>query len=488
MEKPIMKEILRKAIESPVFSKEVLPVVPMSIFENLEIYKEITQVVRRYYQANSSVITEGALITLLEAKLDRLKKSADEQQQYFNKVNELYQVRDSHDDSLIDEEIEKYIKKQMRLELLKKAALKINDEAFQDTLEDEFRKIMLLDISGRNDEIINVIDDAEYKRIALSSLDGNTVPTGFKSIDLLNSGGLAKGELGLIAAMSGTGKTLMMTNLATNYVKQGYNVLFIALEELKNRMVLKLEQSMLRQTRGDILDGSTLNMEKFEKRQSFYKRNRDRFGNLFLARYSPRKVTPAKIEQLISDLLIRQGVKIDVVIVDYPELLRNPHATGNEADDGGKLFEEMRRIGQDFDVVMWTASQLNRTAYNALIRTSEHMEGSLRKKNAAELVLVVNQTPEEYNAGFLRLYADKVRNPPEGAYDKMLGFKVIGNQQVVREYIKGSSEESEHRAILEAVEQARDNMFKAKKAGGNSGKVPMPDFSQEINQAIRGGQ
>jgi len=148
----------------------------------------------------------------------------------------------------------------------------------------------------------------------------------------------------------------------------------------------------------------------------------------------------------------------------------------------------MRRIGQDFDVVMWTASQLNRTAYNALIRTSEHMEGSLRKKNAAELVLVVNQTPEEYNAGFLRLYADKVRNPPEGAYDKMLGFKVIGNQQVVREYIQNSSEEKEHRAILEAVDQARDNLFKAKKAGGNSGKVPMPDFSQEINQAIRGGQ
>jgi hypothetical protein len=66
---------------------------------------------------------------------------------------------------------------------------------------------------------------------------------------------------------------------------------------------------------------------------------------------------------------------------------------------------------REYNVVMWTAAQMNRTAMGAVIRTSEHMEGSLRKKNAAELVLTVNQTQQEYDDGFIRLYADKVRNP-----------------------------------------------------------------------------
>ncbi|MCB5366924.1 hypothetical protein LIP24_09770 [Collinsella aerofaciens] len=277
--------------------------------------------------------------------------------------------------------------------------------------------------------------------------------------------------------------TLMLTNLATNYTKLKYNVLFIALEELENRMILKFEQSMLRQNKSDILIGSSLNVQKFEQMQKFYKDNRDKFGNLFFARYSPRTVTPAKVEQLISDVVLRKGVNVDVVIIDYPELLRNPYATGNEADDGGKLFEEMRRIAQDYNVVMWTAAQMNRTAYSAAIRTSEHMEGSLRKKNAAELVLTINQTPEEYNAGFIRLYADKVRNPPEGPLDRMLGFKVVGSQQTIRDY-RTDQERREHMAVLEASANVQEAAMKGKRKDKKD-NVAMPDYASEINSSIQ---
>jgi hypothetical protein len=263
-------------------------------------------------------------------------------------------------------------------------------------------------------------------------------------------------------------------------LRQGKNVLFIALEELENRMILKFEQSMLRQNKSTILSGSVLNEATYDKMQDFYKKNRSHFGNLLFARYSPRTVTPAKVEQLISDVKLRMGLDLDVVIIDYPELLRNPNATGNEADDGGKLFEEMRRIGQEFEVVMWTASQMNRTAYAATIRTSEHMEGSLRKRNAAELVLAVNQTQEEYNGGFIRLYADKVRNPPDGPYDKMIGLKVIGSSNTIRDYKDGEREI--HKQVLEEAENAMNQMFKGKK---KENKAEAPDFASEINSSIQ---
>lgn len=485
---PIQKQILKKAIESPIFSKEVLPVAPLTVFEDNDSYKDIANIIKRYYESNSATLTYDTLCTLAEEKLDRMKKSAEVQQKYFNEISELYTVRDSGDDTVIDEQIEKYIRKHMVMDLLKKAAQNLDKEDVIEDIADNLRDTMRMDISGKQQEIIDVLHDEEYKRAALATLHTNTIPTGFKSLDTLNSGGLAKGELGLISAISGTGKTLLLTNLATNYVKMGYNVLFIALEELENRMILKFEQSMLGRTRSQILNGTELDEEAFKKRQSVYKKNKDRLGNLYFSRYSPGTITPAKIEQLISDVTLRKGKQVDVVLIDYPELLRNPKATGNEAVDSGKLFEEMRRIAQDFNVVMWTASQMNRSAYSALVKTAEHIEGGLRKKNAVEILLVVNQHQEEFNAGFLRLYADKLRNPPEGHFDRMIGMKVVGAAQRVRDY-ESEEERKEHMAILEEVDNRMDAAFKGKKKS-NKDNVDIPDYSSEINKAItaaRGG-
>lgn len=909
LESPIQRQILRKAIESPLFSTDVLSVAPLSIFGDDEIYKELATIIKRYYQTNRDQLTEEALLTLTEDKLDRMKKPAEEQQAYFNRIHELYEVANSGDDEIIDEKIEKYIRKHMWVDLLKKAAMNLDNEQFMEKVADEWRNIMMLDISGKQQEIINILDDTEYKRQALSTLYQNIISTGFRSIDNLNGGGLAKGELGIIVAASGTGKcvigdtmiytekgiidiqdvpkyfdvdsenrlnafvasytqngeyvprdtshwynlgksktlrvttksgysvegtpehpllvmnrkgnleyvelqdlkqgdylalakpnmwsdvnqiseeeaymmallvadgyvaqdsglvsfsnsekvlvdyykkqaeklwgianmrrvpkgigksvshafnntkvkkvleskglklvkaadkeipftvlqstkpvvrrfiqgmfdtkgslyrgtlelttvskrlaeqlqvvllnfgiraalrskkvkeyeqnnyyrlsitglalkqfhkeigfrfnekyqqrleevikvesntnvevfpyqgkrlrrikdihfkgkefwdghtqklgekrlngvfynhrnpsketieyilsyttyddadtlflknitenmlfepietiteseavvfdftvpethsfvangiishnTLMLTNLATNYTKLKYNVLFIALEELENRMILKFEQSMLRQNKSAILTGGMLNNAHFDKLEGFIKQNRDQFGNLFFARYSPNTITPAKVEQLISDVVLREGVNLDVVIIDYPELLRNPKATGDVSEDGGRLFEEMRRIAQDYNVVMWTAAQMNRTAYSAQIRTAEHMEGSHRKKNAAELVLTVNQTQEEYNAGFIRLYADKVRNPPEGPFDRMIGLRVVGSAQTVRDY-RTKEEQKEHQAIIEASDSAAEAAFKRRRKE-KMDNAPAPDYASEINNSI----
>mgnify|MGYP001249944130 FL=1 len=209
----LQKQILRKAIESPIFSKDVLPKAPLSIFENNEIYKELSNILKRYYQTNSNVLTEDALLTLVETKLDRMKKPSEEQREYFNAIHELYEVRNSNDDTVIDEKIEGYIKKHMRKELLKKAAMNLDNEEFMEKMEQELKEIMLLDVSGKKQEIINVIDDVELKRRALTTIHQNTISTGFQAIDNLNGGGLAKGELGIVVAASGTGKCIVGDSL-----------------------------------------------------------------------------------------------------------------------------------------------------------------------------------------------------------------------------------------------------------------------------------
>jgi RecA/RadA recombinase len=476
-----MTAVMRKAIEAPIFSKEVLPKVPMSVFEGNEIYKELSSIIKFYYQGNSNRLSEEALLTLTVDKLDRMKKPPEAQQEYFEKIHELYDIRDSSDDSVIDEKIEEYIKKHMFMDLLKKAAININNLDQMAKISEEMRKIELMDVSSKQSEIINVLSDTEYVYQQLVTLSQNIISTGFTDIDALNGGGLAKGELGMVVAASGTGKTMVLTNLTANYVKRGYNVLFIALEELANRMILKFHQTVFGLAKSQILTGGIVNREVIYKTHEMYKANDGQLGKLLFSRFPPSTVTPAKIEQLIANSILREGVNVDVVIIDYPELLRNPQATGNEAGDGGKLFEEMRRIGQEYNVVMWTAAQMNRSAYGALIRTAEHMEGSLRKKNTAELIFTVNQSKQEYDAGFIRLYADKVRNPPEGAYNKMIGLKVEGSKNKIRDCTE--EERKEHRVILEEVDNEMEKSFKGKRKDRDSPSTP--DYANEINNSIQ---
>jgi RecA/RadA recombinase len=481
VEQPLMKAILRKAIESPLFSKDVLPKVPLSIFESEETYKDIASIIKMYYQKNSTLIKEATLLTLAEDKLDRMKKSAEVQQEYFERIKDIFDIRDSSDDSVIDEKIEEYIKRHMMIDLFKKGAMNLSDMDKMTKLVEEMRETLIMGINVKGDRITSVFDDTDYVLQSLETLHQSTISTGLAGVDALCGGGLAKGELGLVVALSGTGKTTVLVNLAINYIKKQYNVLFIALEETESRMYQKFWQTMFGINKQQLFSGTSVNTETFGRAANALGKVRDNIGKLKFKRYSPRTVTPAKIEQLISDTILRDEVNVDIVIIDYPELLINPQATGNEADDGGKLFEEMRRIGQDYNVVMWTAAQMNRTAMNAVIRTSEHMEGSLRKKNAAELVLTVNQTQEEREAGFMRLFADKVRNPPEGLYDKMIGLKYVNGSNVIRNLT--DEEAREHKMVLIEADNNAEQGFK--KRGKEKSNERTPDYANEINSSIQ---
>lgn len=272
-----------------------------------------------------------------------------------------------------------------------------------------------------------------------------------------------------------------MTNIATNYLKLGNNVLYIALEELENRMLMRFEQSILGVPKEQIAPNGMLDIDFFNKLQDVYESKRDVFGNLFFTRFSPNTITISKIEQLISDTTIRQGVDVDVVIIDYPDLLRIQNPTGDTSEDGGRLFEEVRRVAQDYDVVMWTASQMNRTSYGAQVVSGANIEGAHKKKNAVEMLLAVNQTPEEFESGYIRLFVDKLRNS-SGFYDKMIGFRVIGDSMTVRDY-GDEHEEREHNLLLESTEEP---LFKDTERNKQKGsKTQAPDFASQINQNLQ---
>lgn len=507
----IHKQTIYKALGEPIFAKDVFSKLPPSEFGDGS-YKIIVRAINRYYKTNDQSLGEASLLTLVEERMTNENMSAEKQDEVIDAVHDLYKLDETDTgDEVISESIQKFVRRTLARETIMKAVNKgdISDDQVLIDLVDGLRDVLTTEVGGNSGEIIDFFEDTEKKLALFQNLQVNTYPTGFFAIDSVAGGGLARGELGLVIAPSGGGKTMWAVNQTRNYVRQGLNVLYLPLEEKLDRMLLRFEQVLSKVKKTTLLENDEVNEPLFREIQRGFKyarkeyfddvievdgkempnptpvhKNPNQWGNLWIRKYKPQELTPSMLSQLISDVTIRKGKRVDVVMIDYPDLMKNPHFNGgNESDAGGKLYEDIRAIIQEYDVVGWALSQVNRSSYVQDIKNAGAIEGSKRKINAVELAFTINQTPEEFANGFLRVYLDKIRNNSGVSYDRIQYFKVIPETMEIRD--ETPEEREQHMRLLEDTGELGSK-------GNKKEKVHTPQEAQaginDLNSKLRNGE
>ena len=276
-----------------------------------------------------------------------------------------------------------------------------------------------------------------------------------------------------------THNTTVLVNLARNYVMQGKNVLYVALEERTPRMLVRLYQMLGQISKSDIFDQHTLKEKDFrllDKALTFANKHH-KLGDFILWRSRPRVVSPANLEEVVQQYILDKGHAPDVILVDYPDLMKNPYANSSTSEPhaAGLLYEELRRIADTYGSIMWTASQTNRQANIMDKITAYAIQGSAEKINACELIFTINQTKTEFEEGFVRFYIDKVRNPDtaKNYRDSMINLKVDTKSVTYR---NETPEESKHHEDILMEEQS----ILKDKSGKARSKI------DAINQALGG--
>lgn len=456
----IQQRLIAKAIEEPSFYKKIKDL-DVDLFEgNIQLGK-VYQVVKDYYLENGDITPSLDALTLYATKkLDRGNNDTSAYIEMNNTLKGVYVV-ESEDQKVFDEQISAYIKR-LRLTTSLKSLLgnDLSEEAIT-KFEKDFDVIRNESANTGLHEIVDFMnpDNKEYIADKIRGIDLNTlaIPNN-EGFSKALGGGLAKGEMGAISASSGTGKTMNMVSLAMAYISGGYNVMYIALEELEERMYSRFFKAYIGYAQKlipginpeDLIKGNDMMAGLYQNGffeslvNTMSQESGVQQGNLTFTRYSPHTLTVDGLRQVIHDNIVTRGNPVDVIIVDYPDLLSYDTRNG-ESEAGGKLYEELRAIGQENNVVMWVASQLNRGAGIEGIKTGSSIEGSYRKRNSLELSLVVNSTSAEYEAGFTRMYVDKSRNG--GNTGEMIHFKVEPYTKVVRG--ETPEEASQHANILQ---------------------------------------
>lgn len=233
----------------------------------------------------------------------------------------------------------------------------------------------------------------------------NMVSTGWSDLDNLLYGGFNRGDLQIFAANSGGGKSLVMQNLAVNWVEAGLNGAYITLELSESLCACRLDSM----TTG--VESSAV-LRDIEDTAMKVKMKSKSCGRLQI-KYLPAQSTVNDIRAYLKELEIKLGAKIDFLCVDYLDLLMPVSAKVSPSDLFVKdkyVSEELRNLAKELNVLFVTASQFNRSAVEELEFSHAHISGGISKINTADNVFGVLLRPSDREQGRIHFQALKTRS------------------------------------------------------------------------------
>ena len=267
------------------------------------------------------------------------------------------------------------------------------------------------------DEISTIINDAlvlgsdsnfgyDYltdfeKRFEIKSR--NPISTGWNEIDGICRDGLGCGELGVVIAPTGAGKSMVLTHLGANALMRGVNVVHYTLELSDTTIASRYDSCITGVPLNDLFSFKELIFDKVESIK----------GKLIVKEYPTKSASTRTIKNHLEKLVTR-GINPGLVIVDYGDLLRPVTTRAEKRSELESIYEELRSIGQEFECPIWTASQTNRSGLNAEVITMESISEAFSKCFVADLIFSVSRTKEDKTANSGRIYVAKNRNGPDG--------------------------------------------------------------------------
>ena len=246
--------------------------------------------------------------------------------------------------------------------------------------------------------------DPRARLLAIKSNNGQ-VSTGWPTLDKRLFGGMNRGELNIFAGGSGSGKSLFMQNIAINWVTQGLNGVFLTLELSEGLCAMRMDSMVANCSTKEVFkDLDTVEMKvKMVGKKS---------GALRI-KYMPAQSNVNQIRSYLKELQVQTGLKIDFIMVDYLDLVMPVSAKVSPNDLFVKdkyVSEELRNLSKELNILMITASQLNRGAVEEIEFDHSHIAGGLSKINTADNVFGIFTSRAMRERGRYQLQLMKTRS------------------------------------------------------------------------------
>jgi len=326
--------------------------------------------------------------------------------------------------------VEDKVLKQTVVEQLKNIYLQVGSEdlpyikkeyltfAKNQKVKDALLKSIELLKAGQYDQIIDTmtkaskvgvesdlgLDYIENFESIMEDVKRDSCPTGWDVVDELMDGGLGPGELGVVMAPSGIGKSWFLSKIACSALQKGVDVLHYTLE---------LSENYVGQRYTTILSGIQTTEHK-QRKDEIIRKIKSIPGRVRIKYYPPQfasaKTLAAHIEKMRAT-----GFNPKLIIIDYADLLKsgNSNRDGLYAELGG-IYEELRGLSGEAQIPVWTATQTNRAAIDHEVIQADSVGDSYKKVQTADFIMSVSRKTKDKLSNTGRIHIVKNRFGPDG--------------------------------------------------------------------------
>jgi replicative DNA helicase len=225
-----------------------------------------------------------------------------------------------------------------------------------------------------------------------------TLTTPWDSVNGVMDGGLGGGELGVLVAPAGIGKTWCLQSIGAHLVKEGNTVVHYTLELNANYVGLRYDT---------VFSGTPTANVKFYQEE--VQKVIDKLtGKLIIKYYPTRSATVNTLAAHLKQMEI-QEIKPDAVIVDYADILKPTTFYKEKRHATGETYEHLRGIAGEFDIPIWTASQANRSSLEEEVIDASKVAEDYSKVMTADFVMSVSRKVEDKIANTGRFHVIKNR-------------------------------------------------------------------------------
>ena len=279
------------------------------------------------------------------------------------------------------------------------------------------RSAQILEVDGDVEQIKVIVDDAmkagaerdvghdylEDFEERYSETARVTSPTPWDLINELMQGGLGAGELGVVVAPAGIGKSWVLSALGAYAISQKLNVVHYTLELNESYVGLRYDSIF------SGVENQNLKYHKEEIQEKIF----DLDGKLTI-KYYPTKACTVNTLGAHLKKVTSFGNNIDMVLVDYADIMRDVNKTTEMRHALGNIYEDLRGLAGELQVPIWTASQANRSALDEDVIEATKVAESYAKVMTADFVMSLSRKVEDKIGNTGRFHVIKNRFGPDG--------------------------------------------------------------------------
>ena len=396
--KSFQEKIFQGLLHDHTWAAQMVEVMDPTFFE-IKYLNYLTDKYFSYHKKYRCFPTMSLLVSIIREDLTQGNDAVLREQivEYLHRVKS---NPDHGDLSYVKEKSLDFCKRQAFKEALESSVNLIHDGQFENVLSimKEAVSVGMPSSTGHD-----FFEDIEARFVKVNR---RVCPTGISELDrkdILN-GGLGRGEIGVVTANTGVGKSHYLVAMGANALRRGKNVVHYTFELTETAVGIRYDSNLCDIASNEVQDNKDRVLSKYKDME---------LGRLIIKEYPTGTATVQTIRNHIEKLKLKSFMP-SLIVIDYADIMRSSKSYDSLRHELKLIYEELRNLAMELNIPIWTASQANRDSAKSEVVGLENMSEAYGKAMVADVVISLSRKPLEKSTGAGRLFVAKNRAGRDG--------------------------------------------------------------------------